>query len=124
MWIVGVSRLRICHAPSRRVCSTPWQMAPNGILSPLGAHELDYLHARGYARRQSTRGESAIDGEAGAERLEVVVVRRNEIPNDQTEPLGSILKTPDALLHVSHGLLSTATQIMSVNPASIGRPTR
>jgi len=79
-------------------------MAPTGILPPLGAHELDHLHSREDSRRASLRAQPAIDGEAGAERLEVVVVRRNEIPNDETETLGSILKTSDALLHVSHGL--------------------
>jgi hypothetical protein len=51
-------------------------------LPPLGAHELDYLHARGYAGRESCCAEPAIDGEAGAERVEVVVVRRDEEPND------------------------------------------
>jgi hypothetical protein len=51
-------------------------------LPPLGAHELDHLHPGGYSRRQSRRAEPAIDGEAGAERLEVVVVRRDEVPND------------------------------------------
>jgi hypothetical protein len=51
-------------------------------LPPLGALERDHLHPGGHSRRNSRRAESAVDGEAGAERLEVVVVRRDEVPND------------------------------------------